>query len=105
MFGVREPLQTGRVRRLPDVPGVEHRFVEVDGLRMHVAEAGVGEPLVLLHTSFEHWYAWRGVLPRLAERYHVICPDLRGCGWTDAPGDGNRAAPAVACLKRVSLCR
>jgi pimeloyl-ACP methyl ester carboxylesterase len=76
------------MRPLPAVPGVEHRFLDVRGLRMHVAEAGEGEPLVLLHTSFQHWYAWRGVIPPLAERYRVICPDLRGAGWTDAPARG-----------------
>ena len=28
---------------------------------------------------------WRKLIPRLAERYRVICPDLRGFGWSDAP--------------------
>ena len=76
------------MRPLPNVAGVEHRFVETGGLRMHVAEAGSGEPVVLLHTSFAHWYAWRHVIPALAKRYRVICPDLRGCGWTAAPAQG-----------------
>ena len=36
---------------MPDVDGVEHRFVEANGLRMHVAEAGDpgAEPLVMVH--------------------------------------------------------
>ncbi len=33
----------------PHVEGVSHRFLEVGGLRVHVAEAGEGEPLVLQH--------------------------------------------------------
>jgi pimeloyl-ACP methyl ester carboxylesterase len=75
-------------RSQPDVPGVQHSFVEAGGLRMHVAEAGEGEPLVLVHGWPQHWYVWRHVIPPLAESYRVICPDLRGHGWTDAPSDG-----------------
>jgi pimeloyl-ACP methyl ester carboxylesterase len=67
---------------------VSRRFVDVSGLRMHVAEAGAGQPVVLLHTVFQHGDAWREVIPRLAGRFRVICPDLRGCGWTDAPRRG-----------------
>ena len=69
----------------PPVPGVEHRFVEAGGLRMHVAEAGAGEPLLLVHGWPQHWYQWRGVIQRLAGTRRLIVPDLRGFGWTDAP--------------------
>jgi pimeloyl-ACP methyl ester carboxylesterase len=75
-------------RPQPVVPGVQHSFVEAGGLRMHVAEAGEGEPLVMVHGWPQHWYVWRHLIPRLAESYRVICPDLRGHGWTDAPPDG-----------------
>jgi pimeloyl-ACP methyl ester carboxylesterase len=75
-------------RPQPNVPGVQHSFVDARGLRTHVAEAGEGEPLVLVHGWPQHWYVWRHLIPRLAERYRVICPDLRGLGWTDAPADG-----------------
>jgi pimeloyl-ACP methyl ester carboxylesterase len=69
----------------PKVPGVEHRFVEVRGLRMHVAEAGAGEPLLLIHGWPQHWYEWRGVMQRLGDVRRLIVPDLRGFGWSDAP--------------------
>jgi pimeloyl-ACP methyl ester carboxylesterase len=69
----------------PRVEGVEHRFVEAGGLRVHVAEAGAGEPLLLLHGWPQHWYQWRGVIQRLAGERRLIVPDLRGFGWTDAP--------------------
>ena len=71
--------------QFPSVHGVEHRFVEAGGLRMHVAEAGAGDPLVLLHGWPQHWYQWRGVIQRLADTRRLIVPDLRGFGWTDAP--------------------
>ena len=69
----------------PPVDGVEHRFVEVRGMRMHVAEAGAGEPLLLVHGWPQHWYQWRGVIERLADVRRLIVPDLRGFGWSDAP--------------------
>ena len=69
----------------PSVHGVEHRFVEAGGLRMHVAEAGAGEPLLLIHGWPQHWYEWRGVIQRLADTRRLIVPDLRGFGWSDAP--------------------
>ena len=36
--------------------------------------------MVLLHGFPETSYAWRKVMPVLAQRYTVIAPDLRGCG-------------------------
>lgn len=73
---------------MPEVPGVSHRHVAVNGFRMHVAEAGEGEPLVLLHGWPQHWYEWRAIIGPLAESRRVICPDLRGFGWSEAPGHG-----------------
>lgn len=94
---------------MPRVEGVEHRFVEVAGQRIHVAEAGGGEPLVLLHTSFEHWWAWRHLIPRLAERHRLVCPDMRGCGWSSAPAGGyekeSLARELVALLDVLGLER
>lgn len=72
----------------PHVDGVEHRYVDADRLRMHVAEAGAGEPVLLLHGWPQHWYLWRDVIPRLAPHARVICPDLRGFGWTDVARGG-----------------
>jgi len=76
---------------------------------MHVAEAGEGDPLVLLHGWPQHWYLWRGVIPLLAPHAHVICPDLRGFGWTDVPGSGydreTMARDVLALLDALGLER
>lgn len=70
---------------LPQAPGFEHLVVETPGLQTHVAAIGEGEPVVLLHGFPEHWWQWRDVAPVIAAAgYRVVCPDLRGAGWTVA---------------------
>jgi pimeloyl-ACP methyl ester carboxylesterase len=65
---------------------VTHRFVETNGIRMHVAEAGSGAPVVLCHGFPESWYSWRHQLDALAkEGFRAIAPDMRGYGQTDKP--------------------
>ena len=73
---------------------VRSRFVtEVNGLRMHVLEAGstaeARAGVLLLHGFPELAYSWRRLMPALAaEGYHVMAPDLRGYGRTDGAGVG-----------------
>jgi pimeloyl-ACP methyl ester carboxylesterase len=69
----------------PHVEGVEHRFVEAAGVRLHVAEAGEGAPLLLVHGWPQHWYEWRELVAELRGERRLIMPDLRGFGWSDAP--------------------
>jgi pimeloyl-ACP methyl ester carboxylesterase len=89
---VTAPLAYGEA---PVVPGVRSRFVPgVDGLTMHVLEAGdPGRPTVLLLHGFpELAYSWRHQLPALAAAgWHVIAPDQRGYGRTTG-WDGRYAA-------------
>ena len=75
-------------RPLPEVGGVGHRFLSARGLRTHVAEAGDGPPLLMLHGWPQHWWMWRDLIGPLSESHRVICPDLRGFGWTEAPPGG-----------------
>jgi pimeloyl-ACP methyl ester carboxylesterase len=55
---------------------------------MHVVDAGSGPPIVLLHGWPQHWWMWRDFIGPLAEGHRVICPDLRGLGWSEAPRRG-----------------
>jgi pimeloyl-ACP methyl ester carboxylesterase len=80
-----EALPDALRRDLPEVPGVRHALVAIDGIRIHVAEAGEGPPIVLQHGWPEHWYAWRHVVGELARTRRVVMPDLRGFGWSEAP--------------------
>ena len=65
---------------------ITHRHVQTNGIALHIAEAGEGPLVVLLHGFPELWYSWRHQLPALASAgYHAVAPDLRGYGETDAP--------------------
>lgn len=65
---------------------IAHRFVETNGIRMHVAEAGSGPLVVLCHGFPESWYSWRHQIEALAGAgFHVVAPDMRGYGQTDCP--------------------
>ena len=62
---------------------IAHRRVTVDGARLHLACTGQGAPLVLLHGWPEFWLSWEPVMRRLAGRFTLIAPDLRGFGASD----------------------
>ena len=63
-----------------------HRFVETNGIRMHIAEQGRGPLVLLCHGFPESWYSWRHQLRALAEAgFHAVAPDMRGYGQTDRP--------------------
>src|SRR3990172_2887868 len=65
---------------------ITHRTVQSNGITMHIAEAGRGPLVLLLHGFPELWYSWRHQLPALADAgYHAVAPDVRGYGGTDAP--------------------
>ncbi|WP_144797773.1 alpha/beta fold hydrolase [Microbacterium paludicola] len=70
---------------LPAAAGFEHHFLDLPGLRAHVAAIGEGAPVLMLHGFPQHWWQWRQIAPAIAATGHrVICPDLRGSGWTEA---------------------
>ena len=86
-----EPAATDAQRRAADnfhsVPTTAYRTVSVDGLKVFYREAGNPQsPAVLLLHGFptsSHMY--RELIPALADRYHVVAPDLPGFGFTEAP--------------------
>jgi pimeloyl-ACP methyl ester carboxylesterase len=100
-----------RVKRMimpsnpPAIDGVEHRYVLTpQGVRIHVADAGPhdGPPIMLIHGFPQHWSAWRRLItPLAADGYRVLVPDLRGAGWSDAPGGPYRKADMAEDLVAV----
>jgi pimeloyl-ACP methyl ester carboxylesterase len=67
---------------------INHRFVDVGEMRMHIAEAGSGPLVLLLHGFPECWYSWRHQLTALAAAgFHAVAPDQRGYARTGGPAD------------------
>jgi pimeloyl-ACP methyl ester carboxylesterase len=70
------------------LPGVTHRMVEANGIRIHVAERGTGPLVILCHGFPECWYSWRHQLQTLAEAgFRAVAFDLRGYGRSDSPAE------------------
>jgi pimeloyl-ACP methyl ester carboxylesterase len=66
---------------------VRHRTVAIDGLNIFYREAGCsGLPvLLLLHGFPTSSHMYRNFIPALADRFHVVAPDLPGFGFSGAP--------------------
>jgi pimeloyl-ACP methyl ester carboxylesterase len=64
------------------------RVPVADGVSLHAAIGGTGDPIVLLHGFPQTHLMWRHVAADLATDHTVICPDLRGYGDSDKPADG-----------------
>src|SRR6266702_36675 len=66
-----------------------HRPVTANGTRFHIAEAGEGPLVLLLHGFPQFWWTWRAQLTSLpAAGYRVVAADLRGYGGSDKPPRG-----------------
>jgi pimeloyl-ACP methyl ester carboxylesterase len=93
MSSTATPEGRGSVSGAPNLPEgladtFASRFVDVGELQLHAVIGGEGPPLLLIHGWPETWYAWRMVMPALAEDYEVIAVDQRGIGLSDKPRDG-----------------
>jgi pimeloyl-ACP methyl ester carboxylesterase len=69
------------------MPPVTYRTIEVDGLNIFYREAGRANvpTLLLLHGFPSAGHMFRDLIPQLADRFHVIAPDLPGFGQSDMP--------------------
>ena len=65
---------------------MDHLTVQANGGDFHLVRTGKGPKLLLLHGWPEFWLTWEPVMQRLADRYEVIAPDLRGFGDSSKPG-------------------
>lgn len=73
-----------------------HRTVRANGIALHVAEAGTGPLVLLLHGFPQFWWAWHQQLTDLADAgYRAVAVDLRGYGASDKPPRGYDA-PTLA---------
>ena len=112
LFPVREG--PGSVTAAPNLPAgftdtFTSRIIDTGGHRQHVVVGGDGPPLLLVHGWPESWYAWRLVMPTLAQHFTVIAVDQRGMGLTDKPetgyDSGILAADLIALMNALGFDR
>jgi pimeloyl-ACP methyl ester carboxylesterase len=87
------PHGPGSVSGAPHLPAgftdrFTSRYVDAGDVRLHAVTGGDGPPLLLVHGWPETWYAWRHVMPALAEDFMVVAVDQRGIGLSDKPDGG-----------------
>ncbi|PIA28355.1 hypothetical protein AQUCO_07100021v1 [Aquilegia coerulea] len=68
---------------------IQHKFVEIRSLKLHIAEIGTGDKVVVfLHGFPEIWYSWRHQMIAVANAgYRAIAPDFRGYGLSEVPSE------------------
>lgn len=88
---------------------MEHLTIRANAADFHLVRAGRGKPLLLLHGWPEFWLTWEPVMARLADRFMLIAPDLRGFGDSDKPigpyGPDGHAADMLALMDGLGIAR
>jgi pimeloyl-ACP methyl ester carboxylesterase len=67
---------------------ITSRTIEVDGVKLHYLTSGTGPAIILIHGYAETSRMWKPIIPKLAEEFTVIAPDLPGIGDSDIPASG-----------------
>jgi hypothetical protein len=76
-----------------DLFPVEHRFIDLDGARIHYVDEGTGEPVLLLHGNPTWSFLYRKIIAGLSDEFRCIAPDYPGYGMSSA-APGYRYTPA-----------
>src|SRR6516164_10580621 len=85
---VRDPARWGSQEVAALFPGFKHLDMRTKGAVIRLRHGGSGPPLLLLHGNPRNHATWHGLAARLAQRYHVVLPDLRGYGDSSLPEPG-----------------
>jgi pimeloyl-ACP methyl ester carboxylesterase len=94
LFNLKQQASTPKeqsMSNISNIPLTSHHHVEADGVSIFYREAGLaGAPVILLLHGFPtSSFQYRELIPRLADRYHIIAPDLPGFGFTEVPAERN----------------
>jgi pimeloyl-ACP methyl ester carboxylesterase len=90
-LNVQQPRGEKSMSHSTHVPQTFVRRIEADGVTVFYREAGAsdGPVVLLLHGFPTSSFQYRELIPRLADRYRVIAPDLPGFGFTEVPAARN----------------
>ena len=67
------------------MPAIQHGFAQVNGVRLHYAEAGRGAPILFVHGFPEFWYAWKDQLRAFGRDHRAVALDMRGYNLSSKP--------------------
>ena len=84
----RDPSRWGSAQVASHFPGFQHADIRTSGAVIRLRHGGSGPPLLLVHGNPQNHTCWYKIAARLAERYHVVLPDLRGYGDSSLPDAG-----------------
>ena len=84
----RDPARWGSAEVAAHFPGFQHLDMRTSGAIIRLRHGGSGPPLLLVHGNPQNHTSWYRVAATLAQRYHVILPDLRGYGDSSLPDAG-----------------
>jgi pimeloyl-ACP methyl ester carboxylesterase len=92
LFDFNQQSNISREESMPDIPNIpltSHHRIEADGVDVFYREAGPADApvILLLHGFPTSSFQYRELIPRLADRYRVIAPDLPGFGFTEVPAE------------------
>jgi pimeloyl-ACP methyl ester carboxylesterase len=65
----------------------EHRYANVNNIRLHYVIAGKGKLIMFLHGFPEFWYGWKNQLAEFGRDYQAVAPDMRGYNLSSKPAE------------------
>lgn len=66
-------------------PALQHRYADVNGIRLHYVTTGKGKLILFLHGFPEFWYEWKNQLREFGRNYQAVALDMRGYNLSDKP--------------------
>lgn len=64
---------------------MEHKYAEVNGVKLHYVCNGSGKLMLFLHGFPEFWYEWKNQLAEFGQEHFAVAPDMRGYNLSDKP--------------------
>ena len=65
----------------------EHKYADVNNIRLHYVTVGKGKLIMFLHGFPEFWYEWKNQLAEFGRDYQAVAPDMRGYNLSSKPGE------------------